>query len=862
MRRIALAQVWGRIALVSVLLAGLVGWPGALDAAFAPLTFPEDAAAPPHAESADTYAGRDIVVLVDVSRSMDDIFSGVQLALRDFVSNMRPKDRVTLVAFSDGVSVVEEWQTAEAPHRFRLRQAVDALEPRGRYTNITGGLRRALDILREASLQSTDPHRVRFVVLITDGRHNPPPRLKAPSFEELLDRYPDFRPNEDWFIHYITVRDVRDDATLAFVRSAGGQISLLNEDRLGELAVAMDQLEVTFPVHLRDLVGQAWLTDAAGDTRVARRGEALQAGDVLRTDPRSRAVVAFEGCGMVGVDRNSRLRLVGATFNPVLRRFTVGLHVEAGRICTSVHRSAGQVAFQVTTATSRTRVTGTVFITEVDQLTQTTATGVLKGEVQFGARKTGESVAVAAGSMATADPLGGLGEVASVPDAMHRQWTVWRRALVDSQPLDDLLAWFVGARWETQGARVGPLEPGTSAVVQVPVDTSDLSGATLRAEIVHSKLPPGIATAALLEPPPADRPDEPALLTLLAEVPENFPLTYNREYAARVRLTGPDFPRGEEPTFRAVFFTGPKPVGIVTQGSFGHRVQHRFESTPMEVWWALMAASIVIPALVYVVASYVQSTRIVIPLGRLLLTLNPFPDRWEQTVVNLEDLARGKKVSAITIGSAPDNELQLPDPSLAPHHARIEVSGRLRANRRLFLHVHPPHAVSVNGTDLTHGSVELLDKMRIRLGGFEFLYEDTQHYQQVEVALRDQQVIRGVLHSWDLRMSDFLLAPDDTDLRQQDTAEVRIPFAEVEDITVFRDPRRRRRRHDKRRGVPARLRMHSGRRHHGWVRPDYSKKVPRFYFFPEKRPDVDYMIIERRALEKIVFESRAAETAA
>lgn len=816
-----------------VLLA--LGWPAW--GAPAPAETPQDATPAP------ALAPRDVVIVVDVSRSMDDIFGNVQAAVQEFLDNARPADRFTLVTFSDGVQVVRAWQDPTPEALDAVKAAVAELQPNGRFTNITAAVRRSVRLLREAAQRDETGTRVRLVLLITDGRHNPPNRNTSPTFDSILQRYGDFRSGKDWFVHYIAVREIEDDETLEFVRAAGGQISLLNEQRLDELAARMDELETPVPMTLRAVDGAVSVVRGDRPLGPGRAGQALFPGDVLLTGARGRAIVEIGTFGVVGVDPSSRVEIVRVNFNPIRNLREAVLRVEAGAVYASVDSTDGPVKFLVETPQTVSRVTGTVLVVEVSPAGDTTRVGVLEGSVDVADQDDAHVVSVLTGSMTTTNVLGRPGEPAPLSPALREFWGIWQMAMDGgSDALGALAGHFVRARWESLRADLGPLTPGTSVDEQVSVGLGELSGFLLRTEIIDSKVPPAIQMSVRAVPGPAEIPGAPAVITVTAAVPEDVELHYNDEYTARVQLSSTGLPANMHPTFPITVSTGPRPAGLAGRAA----------TVPTEVWRGLLAASTLGPLVLYGLYRVWSNSRIALPLGRLLLTRNPAPDRWDRTAIDLEKVGHGTQSDAITIGRAADNVLALPDDTLQPYHTELRVTGRRKANRRLIIVVKQGADVRINGERVNPGSIQLLDKMRVQVGDFEFLYEDTKYYQQVEVATRNQEVLRGVLHSWDLRMSDFLLALEDTDLRQETSPELVIKFSDVETITVFKAPRRRRKSLSRKaRGAAAVVHLHSGRQLQGWLRRDYNTTALRFYFFPENQPEVDYVIVERASVTRI-----------
>ncbi|MEH0844163.1 vWA domain-containing protein [Micromonospora sp. CPCC 205711] len=110
----------------------------------------------------------DYVVLVDVSRSMRDggRYEQVKRALRTFLAALAPDDRVALVTFADSARVVHDGPAGRAPDQLvaKLPRSAD-----GRHTDIGAAVETSLRLLGR---RGTPP--IATVVLLTDGRHDPP----------------------------------------------------------------------------------------------------------------------------------------------------------------------------------------------------------------------------------------------------------------------------------------------------------------------------------------------------------------------------------------------------------------------------------------------------------------------------------------------------------------------------------------------------------------------------------------------------------------------------------------------------------------------------------------------------------------
>ncbi|MCX4473563.1 von Willebrand factor type A domain protein [Micromonospora sp. MW-13] len=110
----------------------------------------------------------DYVVLVDVSRSMREgrRYERVKASLRSFLAALAPDDRIALVTFADSARVVHDGPAGRSPDQVvgKLPRTAD-----GRHTDIGAAIETSLRLLNR---QGTP--QIATVVLLTDGRHDPP----------------------------------------------------------------------------------------------------------------------------------------------------------------------------------------------------------------------------------------------------------------------------------------------------------------------------------------------------------------------------------------------------------------------------------------------------------------------------------------------------------------------------------------------------------------------------------------------------------------------------------------------------------------------------------------------------------------
>ena len=119
----------------------------------------------------------DLVVAVDVSGSMTEAMPQVKLAVKKFLSALRPEDRVTLLAFNDNVFTLAR-PTADQAARMN---AIDRLAP-------WGGTAFYEAIIKALEMQGRQTGR-RALVVFTDGedRHSLVPLARAEERVEASD---------------------------------------------------------------------------------------------------------------------------------------------------------------------------------------------------------------------------------------------------------------------------------------------------------------------------------------------------------------------------------------------------------------------------------------------------------------------------------------------------------------------------------------------------------------------------------------------------------------------------------------------------------------------------------------------------
>ncbi len=823
---------------------------------------PSDAAPNP-----DARPPRNVVVLLDVSTSMDDLFPEVQAALEDFITSLRGGDHLSLIAFSDGVRIVTSQAIETAADQASLVDTVRGLHPVGRYTDVTTALNRGMSHLRRVS-EAGDFGRVQYLLLVTDGRHNPPHPERAPSFSDILTRYERARPGETWFLHYIALGPIRDDPTVEFVAAAGGRTSWLRDVDRHAVARSLAQLDLPFPIVIRDLYGDVRQESADGTVRPARIGTVLATGDTLHTGRHGYAVMHFGRFGVVGVEGDSVVGIEQALHRPVTNAFEVALWVPKGRLISSIDRTQGNITFQVNSPQADTVVAGTNFLAEVDPLTQGTTIAVIEGKVQVEARGSEETLWVPAGTMTQADAAGALSNLAPLAEWMVELWGTWRRALFAREELKDVVSYFAAVNWRRRTLEIGPLRPGLPLVNRMrgylgPIDLTQVTPV-----IEQATYPPEIDLSVAVEPAPYARDPGEVVVVFTTKVDTEWEIEYSTAYRALVRLAGPGVAEDLQFVTPVTFQTLELVVDHV-QAQRRPRVgttvgaRRRQEQGSGWLWWVPLGIGLGL--LAFSLARNIRmgprrrrpqwrrflwrwTTRSAIPNGHLLQREKPASTSWSRVLVNLEQLCQDNGRSMVSIGLSRDNILVLPDKDLSLHHAEIHATGS-RIRPRVTLRRLGDASVGIDGRPATEQEIELRNGTWIQFGQFAFTYHAPGHETAVEVGLSNGAKMRGALHVWDARHRVVAVVRG----QEADAPHFQLLFSEVEYVAFGEEadaasssPDQQTRRTMRRwetHGASARVTLKSGSTFLGSVPANYDADQEFFYFYPETGTDVDFMLI-------------------
>jgi hypothetical protein len=183
----------------------------------------------PASAASQAKKNQDTIFLIDTSSSMLDIFDDVKGAILDYVHDAQPGDNVVLISFGKGVTLRIRKKISSEKDIRATELDLASLEPDEYYTNISGALAKGMEEFRR--LERKHPDHVRTVVLMSDGKNNPPDDVAQPlTFQELLEKYPNLARYGDSGFFYLSFGDYPDPEVISFIEEVEGMSFDLGRD--------------------------------------------------------------------------------------------------------------------------------------------------------------------------------------------------------------------------------------------------------------------------------------------------------------------------------------------------------------------------------------------------------------------------------------------------------------------------------------------------------------------------------------------------------------------------------------------------------------------------------------------------------
>ncbi len=143
--------------------------------------------------------GRELIVVIDVSTSMADIFETARSEAKQFISSAQLGDRVTLITFGESSHLLERARIKSSYDIARILSKIEELEPTEYASNLPLGMERGLKEMQQ--FYEDHPEGQRVLLWLSDDKNNPPKDIpNLITFSTLKQREADRLPDHNWFV--------------------------------------------------------------------------------------------------------------------------------------------------------------------------------------------------------------------------------------------------------------------------------------------------------------------------------------------------------------------------------------------------------------------------------------------------------------------------------------------------------------------------------------------------------------------------------------------------------------------------------------------------------------------------------------
>ncbi len=163
---------------------------------------------------------QDVVVLIDSSESVEPYIPAIISILSRFVGGSRVGDSFTCYQFSSKPILIARKKIEKPGDVATLRSQLRQLRARGKLTNYSPAIERAMEEIRAS--YSARPVAERLLILITDGRRHPEDtKSEQKPFARLLRKHSALRAGEDYSFYSFYIGDWYEHDLQRYLLSAG-----------------------------------------------------------------------------------------------------------------------------------------------------------------------------------------------------------------------------------------------------------------------------------------------------------------------------------------------------------------------------------------------------------------------------------------------------------------------------------------------------------------------------------------------------------------------------------------------------------------------------------------------------------------
>jgi len=777
---------------------------------FAFMAFPENAA------FADS--GKDYVLVIDISTSMQDIFEEVKEQAKSTIKRARVGDNVALITFGEKTTLLDRRVVRSKADIEALQAMIDDLYPTDYATYITRGLEKGLSELRY--LFEKAPDRQRVMLWLSDDKDNPPDVLGEDflTLDEVREENRNFEPGNEWFAYEAPLKEVRNRNLEEFVTWAR---------------------RTTF--------------------RVVVKEPSVDLGPFEETTVKERVVLTFEPrhTGAEGQVFTAEAYLT----DPNDPSQTLPVSLSPRRIVAS--GESWQQEFQIAFAGEPGQYEGNIRFKPVSGA----SLDVEPRNVPFTAMIVPPKLAAVEPEEPVEEPKP-KGVLADAKDkgiiaTEDRPPGLTRLDKpIDFGPLDPgkkdskIITLFLNQEADTKGIT---LDSSINLPAGVDIKSEVFgSGTRVAAEITVSvdkdvQLSEDFALQEAYEGSVRFKSDVPGVEVLPVFVPIRVTFITDKVRWGRKLL-----PKTDIGQFKARGMTFEKMTEELEEKekakadkgeggvlSFLRDVYSEMRSRFL--FYVLLGAV----AVLIIIMLYRMRPASELFAGELVVIKDPSESNMKN--VNLKRTGSLQDKNMLTLGSSAKADIRLPHGTVSPIHCRISAKA---GDNRTAIAIHPIKGfpVKVNDIELSEKNV-LSDKDLIGIGDFILLFSNPEAQKEVVVHFRDGQTMKGTPVTWDINVTSFELLRTDSEGLEETAEEIAVvDFANLKAVFFLQDAS------GGTGGIPKErinaaehleVTFFDGEKVEGNPLTDYSDSAGRFYLIPGEMPNIGSILIERKSVKAI-----------
>jgi hypothetical protein len=735
---------------------------------------------------------RELVAVIDISTSMQDLFHEAKVQVKQLVSSAQIGDRVTIITFGERSYLVERSRIRSSYDIARLISVVDELEATEYSTNLPAGMARGLSELQQFYEES--PNSSRILMWLSDDKSNPPDIPDIITFTSLKEQQTDRLPDKGWFEFERPIKPEAKSDTQWFIDWASRSemqlsVELLTDDLGTLLAPDLERiLRLRFKPSSEAVIGTSFLVVAEVTAQDGKPySEAIPVFPskiVCQREPWEQTLrVMFPDRGGTYVCRISLVlpsdKLLSISPPQLSLNAKVQPEIKLIQRQVAAINNVIQEGFQQARQQNK-AVTDRAF------------TPLERAELSRDARQSPSQTRLLFGPIS---PRGQYQVTASL--------TPTQNLSVETISMKSSFELPTGLEF-TPEYRVSDGKLFADLFLTAGEDLELEGGWELKGDISFH-----------------------ASADSITIFPGTIPVKFYAEKAATTRWGRREL--DSQPTYNQFA----RVMGIAKEyaviGGKGLLV--------LAVLWFF----------VYLVRRYVFGMTELV--GTLEIVKNPGEHKLKP--INLRRMGKIRATNSLTIGSSDKADIMLSHDSLADWHAKI-TTAKTDAGTVVFVQPLHHNQILVNDIGYTRRK-EIGDKDILSIGDYTFLYRCPEIQRETIVRFADGRTMRGVLVSWDIDSTAFEFLPKGAPSLD---ARMAVDFSELKAVFFVRKPTRfsgeRIFTPDRRpSGRPVEIIFKDGELLEGYMVGEASEWSKRFYLIPRERGEVALVLIEHSAVQNI-----------